>query len=587
MSRVDEAVTRILRAKARLGLHRQELVDLNTLGEKFGRPEFVRQAQEIADRGVTLLRDAAHLLPLDATRPVRVLLADVSADADPNPAEDFERELRWRVDSLEVVRADARFAAADKVELPPPESYDVTVAALFVRVADRKGTVGLPEAQAALVNRLLASGKPVVVVSFGSPYLIERFPAARTWLAAFSTFDVTQRAAARALFGQVAISGKMQVSVPGAAPAGVAAEARLKPAFDVLERGVAERAFPGGVLAVGHRGELTVHAFGRLTYDAGAPAVRPETIYDAASLTKPVVTTTLVAMLIATGQLQLDAPIGIYLPEWAAGPNPEWRRRVTLRHLLTHTSGLPAHEDFFKTAKNKRETLARVLAESLTYEPGTRSEYSDLGFMLLGEIVERLTGHPLDRLASERIFAPLGMKDSLFNPPKTLRARIAPTENDTSFRKRLLQGEVHDENAWAMGGVAGQAGLFSAAADLAAFCQMLLNGGIYAHQRLLRRATIDTFTAGQSLAGGIRALGWNVPTEGSSSGRYFSSRSYGHTGYTGTSIWIDPEKELFVVLLTNRVHPTRENDKIRQVRPALHDAVVTALGLVPERQAGR
>ncbi len=607
MSRVDEAVTRILRAKARLGLHRQKLVDLNTLSEKFGRPEFVRQAQEIADRGVTLLRDAAHLLPLDATRPVRVLLADVSADADPNPAEDFERELRWRVDSLEVVRADARFAAADKVELPPPESYDVTIAALFVRVADRKGTVGLPEAQAALVNRLLASGKPVVVVSFGSPYLIERFPAARTWLAAFSTFDVTQRAAARALFGQVAISGKLPVSVPGAAsgglkigdglsiaanpmklrPAGAAAEARLKPAFDVLERGVAERAFPGGVLAVGHRGELTVHAFGRLTYDAGAPAVRSETIYDAASLTKPVVTTTLVAMLVATGQLQLDAPVGIYLPEWAAGPNPEWRRRVTLRHLLTHTSGLPAHVDFFKTAKNKRETLARVFAESLTYEPGTRSEYSDLGFMLLGEIVERLTGHPLDRLARERIFAPLGMKDSLFNPLKTLRARIAPTENDTSFRKRLLQGEVHDENAWAMGGVAGQAGLFSTAADLAAFCQMLLNGGIYAHQRLLRRATIDPFTAGQSLAGGIRALGWNVPTEGSSSGRYFSSRSYGHTGFTGTSIWIDPEKELFVVLLTNRVHPTRENDKIRQVRPALHDAVVTALGLVPERQAGR
>src|SRR6266849_6568503 len=606
-SRVDEAVTRVLRAKARLGLHKQKLVDLNAIATQFGRPEFLRQAQDIADRGVTLLRDTPHALPLDATRPMRVLLVVISGDSDPYPGEDLERESRWRVDSLEVVRTDTRFVKVETVKLPPPDSYDVAIAALFVRVADRKGTVGLPEGQAALVNELLAARKPVVVAAFGSPYLIERFPAAKTWLAVFSTFDVAQRAAARALFGQVAVSGRLPVSVPGVSPvglkigdglsiaaspmklrpAGAAAEARLKPAFDVLERGVVERAFPGGVLAVGHRGELTVHAFGRLTYDAGAPSVRPETIYDAASLTKPVVTTTLVAMLVATGQLQLDAPVGICLPEWAAGPNPEWRRRVTLRHLLTHTSGLPAHVDFFKTAKNKRETLARVIAESLTYEPGTRSEYSDLGFMLLGEIVERLTGHPLDRLARERIFTPLGMKDSLFNPPKTLRARIAPTENDTSFRKRLLQGEVHDENAWAMGGVAGQAGLFSTAADLAAFCQMLLNGGLYAHQRLLRRATIDTVTAGQSLAGGIRALGWNVPTEGSSSGRYFSSRSYGHTGYTGTSIWIDPEKELFVVLLTNRVHPTRENDKIRQVRPALHDAVVTALGLVPERQAGR
>ena len=612
ISRIDEAVTRVLRAKARLGLYKQKLVDLTAVSAQFGRPEFTRQAQDIADRGITLLRDTAHLLPLDPTRPTRALLVVVSGDPDPYPGEDFERELRWRMDQLEVLRADTRFAGVNGVKLPPPESYDVAIAALFVRVADRKGTVRLPDDQAALVDRLLATRKPMVVVCFGSPYLIARFPTAGTWLAAFSTFDVVQRAAARALFGQVAVGGHLPVSMPVAGlkigdglgvaanpmklrAAGPAAEARLRPAFEVLDRAMADRAFPGGVLAVGHRGELTVHAFGRQTYDASAPTVDPDTIYDAASLSKPVITTTLIAALFAAGRLQLDAPVAMYLPEWAAGPNPEWRRRVTLRHLLTHTSGLPAHREYFQTLKGKapgsalgkREVLAKILSEPLTYEPGTQSEYSDLGFILLGEIVERVTGKPLDVLARERIFAPLGMKDSLFNPPKNLRQRIAPTENDKTFRKRLVHGEVHDDNAWAMGGVAGHAGLFATAADLAAFSQMLLNGGIYAHQRVLRRAVLEQFTASQSLSGGARAFGWTLPTEGSSSGRYFSAHSYGHTGFTGTSIWVDPEKELFVILLTNRVYPTRENETIQKVRPAVHDAVVEALGLVPERHAGR
>jgi CubicO group peptidase (beta-lactamase class C family) len=173
------------------------------------------------------------------------------------------------------------------------------------------------------------------------------------------------------------------------------------------------------------------------------------------------------------------------------------------------------------------------------------------------------------------------MAHTSFNPPKNLLARISPTENDATFRKRLLQGEVHDENAFAMGGVAGHAGMFTTASDLAAFCQMMLNGGIYRYHRMLNRATISMFTAPQSVAGNARTFGWMSPTPNSSSGKYFSPRSYGHLGYTGTSIWIDPDRKLFVILLTNRVNPTRENDKIAGVRPAVHDAVVESLGLAP------
>jgi CubicO group peptidase (beta-lactamase class C family) len=599
-ARIDEAVKRILRAKARLGLHKSKTVDLEALPEAFGTPGFARAAQGIADRGVTLLRDEARLLPLDATRPTRALLVAVAGDADRIPAEALEREIRGRVDSLQVVRWDTRYSPADLGALPAADSYDALIVALLVRVADRKGSVGLAAEQVTAVRWLLArtgghaTEKPVVAVCFGSPYLVAQFPEARTWLAVFSNADVAQRAAGRALFGEVAIGGKIPVSVPGAVAAGsgldvpanpmtLAAsrgmETKLAPAYALLDRAVADGAFPGGVLAVGHGGQLAVHAFGRQSADAGASAVTPETIYDAASLTKAVVTATLAAMLVESGRLDLGAPLARYLPEWTGAADSERRARITARHLLTHTSGLPAHREYFKTAKGGQEVVTRAMREPLEAEPGAKSMYSDIGFILLGEILERLLGRPLDQAAQERIFAPLGMAATMFNPPAALRPNIAPTENDTEFRKRLVRGEVHDENCWVMGGVSGHAGMFSTVGDLAVFCQTMLNGGQYAHRRLLKRATVAQFTAADSLSAGTRTPGWMAPTPESSSGRYFSPRSFGHLGYAGTSIWVDPDKQLFVVLLTNRVNPTRQNDKIQRVRPALHDAVVEALGL--------
>jgi beta-glucosidase-like glycosyl hydrolase/CubicO group peptidase (beta-lactamase class C family) len=597
--RIDTSVRRILAAKARLGLNKNRLVDVARLNEKFGRPAYDTQAQEIADRGVTLLRDAPSILPLDSTRPLRVLLVALSADPDPFPGETIEPEMRPRVDSLAVLRADTQYSKVSALHLPPSSTYDVAIAALFVRVADRKGTVGFPDDQRAFVNQLLAAGKPTVVASFGSPYLIERFADAKTWLAEFSTNDVSQRAVARALFGQVAIQGKIPVEVPGTVqrgfglqlaanpmtlqPAPTEVSDHLKPAYDLLNRAVSDGAFPGGVLAVGLNGQLAVHPFGQLGTGGKARKTAVNSIYDIASLTKPIVTTTAVMMLVQQHRLDIDSPVVNYLPDFSAAaksdPDPSWRAQVTVRMLLLHDSGLPGHRDFYEDAKGHEAMLARVVAEPLVHKPGTQIEYSDLGFILLGEIVERLTGQSLAAFARQKIFAPLGMEHSTFNPARSLRSQIAPTEKDSTYRKRLIWGEVHDENAWAMGGVAGHAGLFSTAPDVAAFAQMILNGGMHAHERLLARSTIQQFTARETIGDSARALGWDVPTEVSSSGRYFSAKSFGHTGFTGTSLWIDPERNFFVVLLTNRVNPTRSNDKIRQVRPALHDAIIEALGL--------
>src|SRR5436305_5714783 len=387
--RLDASVRRILQAKARLGLMKERLVDLNAVNQKFGHVAWQGEAQDISDRGITLLRDTPHRLPLDGTKPTRALLLAFCADPEPYPAEDLERELRGRFDSLTTLRADTKFVKADMLKLPASDSYDVAILALFVRVSDRKGNVDVPAEQAALAEQIFKSGKPVITVGLGSPYLIERFPQAETWLAAFGISDVAQISVARALFGEIPVRGHLPVSVPGVnlkagfgielpanpmtvQPMDARGDAQLQPAYEVIEKAVKDKAFPGATLAVGLRGKVAVHAFGRLSYDAKSPAVKPTTMYDIASLTKVVATTTLVAKLVEGDfavPLDLDAKIERYLPEWASGPQPEWRHRVTVRHLLTHTSGLPPFKEYWRTSKNKQDTLTKIFAEPLEYEP--------------------------------------------------------------------------------------------------------------------------------------------------------------------------------------------------------------------------
>src|SRR6266403_1485928 len=417
--RLDASVRRILQAKARLGLNTSRLVDTNAINKNFGSAAWQKEAQEISDRGVTLLRDTPHRLPLDGTKPARALLLAFYADPEPYPGEDLERELRSRFDSVTTLRADTRFVNASTLKLPPPDSYDVAILALFVRVSDRKGNVDVPAEQAAVAEQIYKTGKPIITVGFGSPYLIEKFPQAETWLAAFGISDVAQISVARALFGEIPVRGHLPVTIPGVnmklgyglelpenpmtlAPMDVRGEAQLQPAFDVIEAAVKDKAFPGATLAVGYKGRVSVHAFGKLSYDAKSPSVNADTMYDIASLTKVVGTTTITEKLFEGDfpvPLDLDAKVERYLPEWiSSGSQPEWRHRVTVRHLLTHTSGLPAFKEYWRTSKGKEDTLTRIFAEPLEYEPGTKEIYSDLGIILMAEIVERLTGRTLDDL---------------------------------------------------------------------------------------------------------------------------------------------------------------------------------------------
>ncbi|HEY4961315.1 MAG TPA: serine hydrolase domain-containing protein [Terriglobales bacterium] len=349
-------------------------------------------------------------------------------------------------------------------------------------------------------------------------------------------------------------------------------------AFALIRESIQQRAFPGAALAVTHRGALVAsQGFGCFTYQPTSREVHANTVFELASVTKVVATTATAMLLHQRVLLDLESPVASLLPDFVAlAPPPQQgeREAVTIRMLLAHSSGLPAYVKLFETTHSRDELIRAALATPLVAHPGSKAEYSDIGFILLGEILARAADVPLDVFAQNEIFAPLSMTQTCFNPAAERKSVIPPTEDDRTFRHRVVQGEVNDENAWAMGGVAGHAGLFAPATDIARFAECMLRGG----SPILNPATVELFTRREALPiGTSRALGWDTPSQPSSSGAHFSRRSFGHLGFTGTSLWIDPDRQLSVTLLTNRTWPDRGSQSIKQVRPLVHDAIVEAL----------
>jgi beta-N-acetylhexosaminidase len=599
--RLNNSVEKILRVKAQLGLRAGSRVELSKVSQVVNSPEHQRSAREMAEASVTLLRDSKPLLPLDV-RKVRSAHAYFILGRDQH--EDtavFQQELKARLENLFIdsISPTDTSLGMDRA-INKAKDSELIICAIFLRVVTGTGTVELPEKLQTFLERLLRLDKPLVTVVLGSPYVLRQLNAApAACLCTFSNADVSQRAAVKALFGEIPIQGKTPISLPGFArlydgiqrpklemvlmtapdiggltqpsEQGGGQNLRWRQMDTLLKDSIQRHVFPGAALAVGYQGQLVYYeAFGRFEYSPESPAVTTQTLFDMASLTKVISTTTLVMKLFDQGLLNLEYPLSRFYREFEGGS----KGNITIRHLLAHSSGLPGHLPFYKDTQGETQIVQKILETPLDYEPGTKNIYSDLGIILLGDIIEKLTGKPLDTLAKEKIFDPLQMNHTLYNPPPELKGQIAPTEMDP-WRGRLVEGEVHDENAYAMGGVAGHAGLFSNTGDLSVFCQTLLNGGVYDHHRIVRRSTLEAFVTRQNLpVGSSRALGWDTPSEGSSAGILLSQHSFGHTGFTGTSLWIDPTRQLFIVLLTNRVYPSRENNGIGEVRRQVADLVV-------------
>ena len=606
-SRLDDAVRKILVAKQWLGLDTARTVDLSRIPAIVGNDAHRLLARTIARDAITVLRNDGSLLPLKPFGKQRVIafclndtednIVPVNRPGNPWPSEPagtyFGILLRRHGIDAQVFRLSpsltdqqsdsmiSRAAGADIILLP-----------VLVKVRTGTGTIGLPRALERFVSRLAALKKPTGVVSFGNPYLAAGFTRPGAVLCAYADAEPLTEAAVEALCGEVEVHGALPVTIGPSYPFGAGLHlpkvnlreddpsvagfdpAKLDETSRIITAAIRDSAFPSAQLVVMKDGIVALNkAYGTLTYDVRSRETNTSTMYDLASLTKVIATTSATMRLIDQGVLHLDDTVARFIPAFREGQ----KSVITIRHLLTHTSGMAPFLKLWDICTTPEQTLDTIYHAPLIAAPGDTTVYSDLGVITLGKIIEQLTGESLDAYVRRTFFIPLGMNNTMFTPPEELWPNVAPTEFDAEWRKRLVQGTVHDERSALLGGVAGHAGLFSTARDLATFMAMLLNGGTYGGTRYLQDSTVALFTRRQSPRS-TRALGWDTRSEhGSSAGDLFSMHSFGHTGFTGTSVWADPERHLVVILLANRVYPTRANTKIFRVRPAVANAVVQAL----------
>lgn len=596
MDRIDESVRKMLNVKAWLGLHKNRYVSPDTIFAIVGAKEHQRLAREIARKSITLVKNEGGFVPIEKFGSKRLMSLVISDNASPTTGDRFNAQLRTRYSNSYSLRVDTRSNSEeyDSV-LNVLKRADLILCPIYVRVRSGQGTIGLQPQQVQFLDRVLALGKPTVAISFGNPYLLSDMKRANAYLCAYSDADVAVDAAVEAVFGEIDVGGKLPVTIPDLAqygtglvlkknqlridePEAVAFNSeKLKKLDDIVKESIADSSFPAAVVLVAKDGVIAYYkAFGSYDYSPYARQIDVGTMFDLASVTKVIGTTSAVMKLVEENKLSLDDPVVKYIPKFGQSG----KGKITIRNLLLHNSGLVGWRKFYETCTSAEQLLDSVYASPLIYSTGDSTIYSDLGLITLGKVIEQVTGTALDRYVDKEFFFPLHMANTMYNPPESRWNRIAPTEIDTLWRKTKspVRGRVHDENASVLGGVSGHAGLFSTASDLAVMMQMLMNGGTYAGKRYLNEATIGMFTIRQSDRS-TRGLGWDTKSlQGySSAGSRFSSKSFGHTGFTGTSIWADPERNLFVILLTNRVYPTRENTKIFKVRPAVHDAVIDAL----------
>ena len=605
--RLDSSVRKVLAIKYKLGLLQTRYTSLDKIGESVGTKEHRLLAKEIARSAITVIRNQQHVLPLSERskgKITAIIISDpdenttmVNRPGNPWPVEPvggyFLQQLRRRdvpVEALHVSTASMQGELDAAIE--KARKADLIALAVCVKVRSASGHINLPEPLTAWIDRLAKIGKPTIVISFGSPYVLGAFRQAQALMCAYSDAECLVEAAVEAMFGEIDVTGKLPVSIRNdyAYGSGITSSRvslrRDDPAaaqFDnrklfrveeIITSAIRDSAFPCAQVVVAREGKVVLQkSFGTYTYDATSRQIDASTMFDLASLTKVIATTSAAMKLYDQNLLSLDDPVSKYIPQFGSGP----KARITIRHLLTHTSGFKPFLKLYDVCKTPQEALDSIYASELVAAPGDTMIYSDLGIITLAKIEEKITGQPLDQYVRQQFYEPLNMHHTMFNPPADIWQQVAPTEVDTVWRMRLIRGQVHDERSFLLGGVAGHAGLFSTASDLAVFMQMLLNGGTYGGIRYLSEGTVKLFTQRQS-ATSTRALGWDTksPT-GSSAGDYFSPTSFGHTGFTGTSIWADPVRKLFVILLTNRVYPTRANLKIMKIRPAVNNAVIEAL----------
>ncbi len=595
VARINYSVRKILTAKSWVGLNKKRKINISKLSELIHKKSHWRLAEEIADKSITLLKDSLKLIPVNVDNyntTVSISLADFDYNKNENENLLFNKYAR---ENFNYIRTHKLFLNSSKKSFEEAyksaESSNLILLPIYLTVRASQGTIQLDKKYVEFINKILSLKIPTIAISFGSPYIINQLPKLSTYICTFSPVKASQKSLMNALLGNIKITGKLPVTIAGTKfKRGYGLYRDSKGLFfektdpdtlynfskvdSIMRKGIADSVFPGAELLIGFHGRVIFNkAFGHQTYKKSSPKITTQTLFDLASLTKVIGTTSAAMILYDEGKLKLDERVIDYLPEF----NNNGKQNVTIRNLLLHNSGLPAYKRFYKKYTTAKQVINDIMHSKLKFKPGARYLYSDLGMIVLQKVIEKISGEPLNVFLKKNVFQPLGMNRTMFNPPPTLWYYCAPTEIDNYWRMTTMQGKVHDETAYLLNGVSGNAGLFSTTSDIAKLIYTLLNKGVYDGKRLFKASTVKNWTTKQTNQSS-RALGWDTKSpKHSSAGTKFSMNTFGHLGFTGTSVWADKDNGLFVVLLTNRVYPTRKNIKIRRFRPVIHNAVYDAV----------
>jgi len=611
IDQINSSALKMLQLKDKVGLNLSRYISMDFMMENISTEENRETASRIASESVTLLRDKKDLLPLSANGKDTLYVFDIYDQEYKHSRSTVTARIiaeRIPVRSVQIDESDKK-PVLDAIIKSVPKNSQILINA-FVSPKEWKDRIFFPDNETYFVRELLKKSDRIILASLGTPYLLQDFSEVSTYLCAYKGSSIMQNALADALLGLKDISGRLPVTIPDLYEIGsgmfkekkieIEEISEYKPGTHIkrvlprtlgadnaylksfMESAIEDSAWPGGVLLAAKGGNIFYHqGHGFHTYDRNHP-VRSSDIFDLASVTKVIATTSAIMKLVDQNKIKIDKPVVTYLPDFE-GKKKKYKKQkstITVKDLLSHSSGLPAFKQYYQMKKSRDLILESIYNTEPIRMIGDTMIYSDVGAIMLGEIVEKVSGLSLNKFTDSLVFEPLGMTTTFFNPPKEKIHRIIPTEIDPNGN--LIHGYVHDENAHSLGGVAGHAGLFSTAKDLAIFSQMMLNKGIYGWKRIFRQNTVELFTTrANMIPESSRCLGWDSPSGASSGGIYLSDASFGHGGYTGTTLWIDPEDEIIVILLTNAVHPNRKNKEPKYFdwRHRIHSAVYESLSL--------
>lgn len=595
--RINKSFLKLMLWKQQYGLFEsQNQVDISSLDTKINTAHHRAESDRIARESVTILKNEKDLLPILPSEYPSMMVISVADDRSGDTGSSFVRQLRDYHPNVSFHIYDKRTSEEDKREmLRRAQQVDLVLIGSFIYLRFGQ-SIHLAPDQLSFLQQVVRMKKPSILVSFGNPYVLSDLKNADAHVLGWYNSSQQVSGLVPALFGASTVTSNLPIEIPGLYELGAGIHMdhttlrfgqpeevgldhnKLFEIDDIINEAIRDSVFPGAVVGIVKDGVLAYNqGYGYQDYTK-TEAVRDTDVYDVASITKVMATTASTMKLIDEDKLSLDDRISDFFSEF----DTDDKREITIRDILLHQTGLPPFRVYVDSLRSRDEIIEAIKNEPLTYEPGTKYVYSDLGMILLAEIIHEVSGLPLDTYSRNELFFPMNMYSTFYNPSLNsswLTRRIAPTEIDTVFGRGLVQAQVHDERAYFMDGVAGHAGLFSSSIDIAKFSTMLLNDGVYSGRHYLKPETVRLFTTEQSEHSG-RGLGFDRKSkEGfSTAGSLASEDTFGHLGFTGTSFWIDREKNMAVILLTNRTFPNRSYGKtISRIRARVADAAYSAI----------